>query len=134
MKEELDRLLCDRHPKIFTDRHRSVKESAMGFGFSCGDGWFDLIDILCERLQHEAEHNDAPQVVASQVKEKFGELRFYIRGGATDEQWGMIEMAQAMSARICDQCGKPGRTLGNNLWLMTRCPDHAPDGATPTRS
>lgn len=130
MRDELDKLLCDRHPKIFADRIRSVEETAMGFGFSCGDGWFDLIDTLCEILQHETEKNNAPQIIASQVKEKFGALRFYVRGGATGEQCGMIAMAEAMSTRICDECGKPARRLGNELWIMTRCQEHAPDGAT----
>lgn len=128
MRDELDKLLCDRYPKIFADRPRSIKESAMGFGFSCGDGWFDLIDTLCERLQHETDHNNAPQIIASQVKEKFGALRFYVRNGATDEQWGMIAMAEAMSSRICDECGKPAQRLGNDLWVRTRCPEHAPVG------
>ena len=129
MKNELDTLLCQRYPLIFADRHRPMLETCMCWGFSCGDGWFDLIDALCERLQFWTDHNRAPQVVAAQVKEKFGALCFYPRGAASSEQNGMIWMAQAMSARICDQCGKPGQTLVHEHRHMTRCAEHAPEGA-----
>ncbi|MCX9156490.1 hypothetical protein OPU71_10190 [Niveibacterium sp. 24ML] len=95
----------------------------MSRGFSCGDGWFDLIDVLCERLQFFTDHNKSPQVVAIQVKEKFGALCFYVRN-ANDVQRGMIAMAEAMSVRICDECGKPGKLLIANGWHMTRCDEH----------
>ena len=127
MKIELDELLCTRYPLIFADRNRSITESCMGFGFSCGYGWFTLIDTLCARLQFETDRNGAPQVVASQVKEKFGGLRFYVRS-ATDEQSGMIDMAEALSAHICEVCGHPGRVLVHGS-AMTRCLDHAPAGS-----
>ena len=65
MRKDLDNLLCQRYPLIFADRSRSIKESCMGWGFSCGDGWFDLIDSLCERLQFWTDHNHAPQIVAA---------------------------------------------------------------------
>lgn len=130
MKKEFDALLCQRYPLIFADRHRSIEESCMGQGFSCGDGWFDLINALCERLQFWTDHNDAPQVVAAQVKEKWGQLRFYTQGGASPEQSGMITMAEAVSACLCEQCGKPGQMLVyRGRWCMTRCADHAPEGA-----
>lgn len=133
MKKELDELLCQRYPLIFAERDLSMKETSMCWGFTCGDGWFDLIDALCERLQFWTDRNGAPQVVATQVKEKWGELNFYPRS-ASKEQWGMIWMAEAMSARICDQCGKPGKTLVHGHWHMTRCAEHAPEGAVATEA
>ena len=96
MKKELDELLCTRYPLIFVDRNRSIKETCMSFGFTCGDGWFTLINTLCEGLQLGTDRNGAPQVVATQVKEKWGQLSFYVRS-ATDEQFGMIDMAEALS-------------------------------------
>ncbi len=131
MRKDLDDLLCQRYPRIFADRNLPMTHTCMCWGFSCGDGWFDLIDALCERLQFATDHNHAPQVVAAQVKEKFGELCFYPRTTPSPEQWGMLTLAEALSVRICDQCGKPGQTLVYNFWHMTRCPDHAPEGAVP---
>ena len=130
MKKELDDLLCQRYPLIFSQRHLSIKESTMGWGFSCHDGWFDLIDTLCERLQYWTDNNKAPQVVADQVKEKFGELRFYC-SNCNDVQGGMIFMAEAMSACICEQCGKPGKAVVRGFYHMTRCAEHTPEDAIP---
>ena len=127
MKKELDELLCTRYPLIFAERRRPITESCMGFGFSCGDGWFTLIDTLCARLQFETDRNGAPQVVATQVKEKFGGLRIYVRS-ATDQQSGMIDMAESLSAHICEVCGHPGEVFVHGA-VMTRCPDHTPEGA-----
>jgi len=127
-EKELDDLLCGKYPKIFAERYASPMQTCMNRGFECADGWFDLIDMLCERLQFETDHNKAPQVVAVQVKEKFGELRFYTRN-ANERQRGMIDMAQAFSSRICDQCGNRGKTMVDGWLFMTRCAAHTPESA-----
>jgi hypothetical protein len=130
MRKELDVLLCQRYPKIFAERRGSIQETCMAWGFSCGDGWFTLIDALCERLQFWTDRNKAPQVVAAQVKEKFGTLSFYV-DGANDVQRGMIWMAGALSAHICEMCGNPGSVLDHGGCIMTRCPGHTPEVARP---
>jgi len=122
MRDELDDLLCKRYPNIFINRHLPIQQSAMGRGFECGDGWFDLIDTLCQRLQFLTDHGDAPQAVALQVKEKLGSLRFYVRN-PTAEQSGMIGMAQAMSEKLCDICGNSA-VLHTEGTLRTRCSGH----------
>lgn len=127
MKKELDALLCERYPLIFADRHGDMTKTCMVRGFECGDGWFELVDTLCACLQSRTRNNDGPQVVAIQVKEKMGVLAFYV-DQADEEQWGMIAMAEAMSARICEECGAPGQVLAQGMFL-TRCPAHAPAGA-----
>jgi len=66
-----------------------------------------------------------PQVVASQVKEKFGTLRFYYNGG--DEVVDGIErMAESMSAVTCEDCGAPGKCRTGG-WIRTLCDTHAVD-------
>lgn len=124
MRKELDDILCQKYPKIFADRGLDIKESCMGWGFSCKDGWFDLIDSLCGSLQLMADRGGAPQVVAKQVKEKFGTLRFYYSGG-DEVTSGMVIMAQALSARICEVCGAPGALEDNDGWYRVRCKVHA---------
>lgn len=68
--------------------------------------------------------NGAPQVVATQVKEKYGELRFYVQA-ADKYQHGMIAFATAMSAQLCEKCGHPGKRFKRDGWLVTRCEKHA---------
>lgn len=136
MKEELDKQLCEKYPKIFKNRRGSMQETCMCWGFDHGDGWYDIIDSLCAviqnhinslRYQHAAmsqeDFDEEHQVVAAQVKEKFGGLRFYIDGG-DDWVYGAISMAEAMSYRTCEVCGGPGKTRGTG-WIRTTCDEHS---------
>jgi hypothetical protein len=63
------------------------------------------------------------QVVVSQVKEKFGGLRFYYDGG-NDNIRGMVGMAESLSAITCEQCGAPGDQRHDG-WIRTLCNEHA---------
>lgn len=63
-----------------------------------------------------------PQVVAIQVKEKFGGLRFYFSGG-DDYIDGIVDMAESMSYRTCEKCGAPG-TATEGGWIQTLCEEH----------
>ena len=116
--------LFGRYPQIFAERALPDTETAMCRGIECGDGWFHLIDALCARLQWDTDHEDGPQAVATQVKEKFGTLRFRVRG-ATERQHGMLDLATELSGRICDQCGAPGVPGDVARLRATRCTAHA---------
>lgn len=124
MKDELQNQLFERYPAIFAERTLPDTETAMCRGIEAGDGWFQLIDALCARLQWATDHVDAPQVVATQVKEKLGQLRFYPHE-ASEQQLGMIDLAAELSGRICDVCGNPGDrvTVGRHL-VAARCAEH----------
>lgn len=63
------------------------------------------------------------QVTVTQVKEKFGTLRFYYDGG-DDVISGMVGFAEALSACTCEQCGAPGVRRGGG-WIRTLCDTHA---------
>lgn len=65
--------------------------------------------------------NICPQVIAVQIKEKFGTLRFYYDGG-DEAVKGIVSMAEAMSGCTCEDCGKPGKRTGNG-WVRTLCND-----------
>ncbi len=145
MNTENDKYLCETYPKLFRDRHAPMTETAMCWGFECGDGWFDLIDQLCANIQNHIDWKEkcrdrevergqngesgmprtphVPQVVVTQVKEKFGTLRFYYTGG--DEYInGLVSMAESMSSVICETCGAPGTQRGGS-WIRTLCDEHA---------
>ena len=128
MKEELDRQLCERYPKIFADRYQPMTETCMCWGFEHGDGWFNIIDRLCANIQSHIDWQakqgkEITQVVAQQVKEKFGTLRFYYRGG-DDVVDGLVRMAESMTEVTCETCGAPGRTR-EGRWIRTLCDEHA---------
>lgn len=141
MRDELDKMLCERYPKMFVNRYADMKETAMCWGFDHGDGWFNIIDHLCFNIQSHINwrnsqrqlllkdnpynrpiHDEVPQVVVDQVKEKFGTLRFYYHGG--DEVIdGMVRMAESMSGVMCEKCGAPGKRRGGG-WVYTACDAH----------
>jgi len=96
MTDEQDKILCEKFPKMFADRDGKLENTCMFWGFQCDSGWFDLIYTLCETIQSYIDHNqhlNINQVVVEQVKEKFGTLRFYVRGG-NDMTDGMIWFAE----------------------------------------
>jgi hypothetical protein len=128
MKKELDEQLCQKYPLIFANRHQPMNETAMCWGFDCGDGWFNILDQLCSSIQHHIDWKNkkepvVEQVVADQIKEKFGTLRFYYSGG-DDYIAGLVTMAESMSGVTCEDCGKPGRSRGFG-WITTVCDEHA---------
>lgn len=60
-------------------------------------------------------------IIATQVKEKFGTLRFYVYvDGGDEEVFRLIDAAEQESATICELCGAPG-TLVMKGWGSTRC-------------
>lgn len=118
-----------------------MRETLMCWGFEHGDGWYDIINNLCANIQSHIDwsnsqrelllknnpHNvkipeEVRQVVAVQVKEKFGTLRFYYEGG-DDTIDGMVRMAEAMTAVTCEECGNPGKQRSGG-WIRTLCDHH----------
>ena len=55
MKQELDKLLCERYPKMMVNRNKDMKETTMCWGFECGDGWFNILDQLMSNIQHHID-------------------------------------------------------------------------------
>ena len=127
MKQELDEYLCKVFPKIFAERNLPMQETAMCWGFECGDGWFNIINQLCQNIQHHIDWKNkdkevVAQVVVSQVKEKYGTLRFYYSGG-DDTIDGMVSMAESMSGVTCEECGNIGES-NNGGWIKVLCETH----------
>lgn len=161
MREDLDKKLVETYPLIFKNRYADMKTTCMCWGFTCGDGWYPLIDMLCAMLYNDYDQakqtyeytvsalgkkkydgtlysqEDVDEAkakmdeeeklvpVASQVKEKFGSLRFYT-GPAKEKHHEYIWFAEAMSSRICEKCGATaGTRTWTDGWMSTLCEEHA---------
>lgn len=119
-KENAAKLEAD-FPEIFRDLHGNITKSPMAWGFSCGDGWFEIIHTACKLIS--GRKTEIP-FIAVQVKEKFGSLRFYYSGG--DEYCdGVISMLEAISSRTCEVCGERGKIRTDGGWYQTLCDKHA---------
>lgn len=76
MDIKLEHKLVEKYPKIFKNYGGDMRITCMAFGFECGDGWYNLINELCENITTLIGDKDI-EVTADQVKEKFGGLSFY---------------------------------------------------------
>jgi hypothetical protein len=57
MNTELDVILCDKYPKIFKNRYAHMSTTCMCWGFEHGDGWFNILDALCENIQSHIDRS-----------------------------------------------------------------------------
>lgn len=102
------------YPSFETERH------------NVGEGWQTLVANLHRDL---LELDPAYQV--TQIKEKFGGLRYYIAtteglGDVTKNQmYNLTVQAETESLKTCEQCGENGRPRKNRSWIKTWCDRHA---------
>ena len=81
-----------------------------------GAGWHSLIDRL-----YDCKPEDT---IVTQVKEKFGGLRFYV-SGTTDEFMDEIESAEMRSERMCEVCGNGADIKNIHGWYKCLCDEHS---------
>ena len=95
-----------------------------GRWISCGPGWYPLVIKTHKMLDYLM-----PGYEIHQVKEKYGQLRFYW-GEPPDTKVDPLvrEIAYAVeheseftSGYVCDQCGDPARNRCHNHWYRTVC-------------
>lgn len=91
------------------------------YAFSVGDGWYKLI----YELVHEIRINDLKKgdwiTKATQIKEKFGGLRFYVTG-TSDKNWSLIRNAEQKSYGVCEETGSEVEVgTWNTGWVRTMC-------------
>ena len=127
MSPELDKELCSKYPNIMVERGLGAMQTAMCWGFEHDDGWYNILATAMKMIQSYIDMRkrlgvEVEQVVFEQVKEKFGMLTIYYRGG--DEfTSGVISMAGAMSRCTCEVCGSPGYA-NKSGWIKTLCDKH----------
>lgn len=126
MKKEYAQLIFQKCPLIYRGRNKGPKHNLMCFGFECSSGWFDMIFELSKKVEEIAETmkaNGLPEdelPMVSQIKEKFGTLRFYM-SSTTEEIQNLINQAEHASSQACEQCGKPGSLKKHGSRFLTVC-------------
>lgn len=108
MNKANTRRLFERFDQLYRGRHLPDTQNLMCYGFSCGDGWFTLIWHLSEQIEAYCQtHPEASDLMAAQVKQKFGELRFYSQPKLWEVEY-LIEAARIRSLQTCELTGAPG--------------------------
>ena len=118
--------LINKYPKIF----QSYVGNPNGINWhGVPEGWLPIIDKLCGCMQlyidnHVTYSKDGEykpqQVTCSQMKEKFGGLRFYTNGHDQVVE-GMINMAQYICDNTCQQCGSEQDLGVTSGWVSVMC-------------
>ena len=126
MNSQLENKLFKKYPKIFRQKDLSMSQTCMCWGIDCADGWYWLLDALCSHLQFDIDNNNEKQLETTQVKEKFGTLRFYVNH-STEKQQSVINFAEMLSSSICEECGttKQNVKLRKGSWVRTLCSECA---------
>jgi hypothetical protein len=128
MKKELELELVKKYPKILRDYKGDMMETCMAWGMECDDGWFKLLDKCMEKLQYFCDlcskDGTEVQVVASQIKEKYGTLRFYTsvygaNGIEDDIIDDIINQTEIKSSRTCEISGEHGEPCHIGSWYKT---------------
>lgn len=135
MKEELQLKLVEKYPKILKDFRGDPMSTCMAWGFECDDGWYKLLDECMEKMQYFCDlcfyrSGKRVQVVADQIKEKYGDLRFYvsvyeaenIEDRIIDD---IIFEAERKSRNTCEVTGENGVLCKRGGWFKTLCREEA---------
>jgi hypothetical protein len=127
MENKMNIKLVDRLFSTFPDIYKvtDLRNGLLGFGCECGDGWFELLYNLSEDIQKELNklsRYDVEEFRATQVKEKFGGLRFYTTYSTDKINW-LIREAENKSYKTCELCGASGKLRTQLPWIQTLCGD-----------
>ena len=125
--------LIRAHTRLFRPPKGHL-EGAQGYP-ECNEGWRDLIDRACVRIENALDNGDPVKIV--QIKEKYGTLRFYWSGRLPSETEAkvreVVSLAEARSACTCEICGAEGRLYNRGGWFATACSAHARGEPAPVR-
>jgi len=100
MNRDLERDLQARFPRFFRDLYGDPRETCMSRGCEFADGWYRLLERLCEELEPVAP----PDFRFDQVKEKFGRMRVHASGG-NEETERLLHQVREESLKVCEACG-----------------------------
>ena len=128
MKQELENQLSKDFPfmvaKSVWDDEVCLDDDGNEYGFpcECGDGWYQLLHNLCQEITdyYNEKGADTSKIHILQIKEKFGELRFY-HNGLIEGSEDIIDKYTDISLQTCMSCGNKGKLRNYGGWLTTLC-------------
>lgn len=99
--------------------------------FGTDEGWDMLIYNLCWAIETHLDwvnkgDPNGGYITITDVKEKFGGLRFYYDNSSMSDEFisGMVDFAEIMSEATCEECGRPGIIRTDLSWMKTLCNEH----------
>jgi len=84
--------------------------------FPVGEGWRKIVDKLVDDII-----KIAPDTEITQIKEKYGTLRFYCSGDGWYNIRKLINKAEDESGKTCERCGAKENVTTKGGWILTLC-------------
>jgi hypothetical protein len=105
-------LLYAKHPLLFAAEQPYWSDLPWG--------WFPLVDKLCIDIERQLPEDMRASFRITQIKEKFGGLRFHYQGWGCEEIDALVDLAENASESLCAYCGLPGSRQGTG-YIHTSC-------------
>ena len=98
--------LYESFPALYRERTMTLAQSQMPWGFQCGDGWFNIVWELSEKLNSLALRDDSVEgsLRVNEVRAEEGQLVVGLTNAAPDAR-DVVEHAQIKSQFTCELCG-----------------------------
>lgn len=119
MNKKNTQKLLTKYPQLYRQHSLPMTKTCMCWGFSCGDGWYKILNKMSKELSNYAKKKEI-SIEAVQVKEKFGLLCVYINNN-DDITEKIIEEAENESAKTCEKCGSTEGVSQTKGWISTLC-------------
>jgi len=133
--KEFDKYMMENYPEMFVLRTYQENQKIvlpMNFGFGIGPGWQHVLDNLCKKLKVIYDLTGIV-CVFTQIKEKFGSARFYMRTdtkNATIEEKchkevvgiieDLVDMYEEYTNYVCEELGtnvNPEDKVQTGSWM-----------------
>lgn len=134
MKQELQEALGREFPFLRREPTGELRSIHDAYGMDIEDGWFALVRNLCAEITAAfAEEGLEPDLVIDQIKQKYGELRFYYHHFASESVspelqrkiMQIVDGHEEKSGDICEVCGGPGSVRkDSNGYCLALCDEH----------
>ena len=123
--------LCEKYPFLIP-RNPFTGEIVQDYNYEytmldeIPDGWrIAFGEQLCEELRQELKNNNClNNYHIIQIKEKYGELRWYDSGN-TENGHNIIHKYEDISRKTCICCGKPATKITTG-WISPYCDNCVP--------
>ena len=120
MNPELQEKLFNKYPKLFIKNKPATKPFDQ-WGIECWDGWFNILDNLCEYIQNYINNNKYEQIRFTQIKQKLSTLRIY-HEPYNEKIQPAINYAEFLSSKVCEKCGALENVSRNSKgYILTLC-------------
>lgn len=107
MTPELENKLYQRFPNLFVERSLPMTQTCMCWGIGTGNGWFQILWNLCEKLEK------FKGLRFTQVKEKFRGLRVYYNYEPRPYRLGRVQriFVRGLNARAKRKLNRRYKTI-----------------------